>query len=173
MAKYDVNKYVVRFPWVFTGSDHKQVPLNKGGKIDWSAKKDTGPLVWCNMDIIDNSKSLLETGIISGDCIALAPPAPHKHADYDEIFTLLGTNPKDPLDLGADCEFYLGEGKDLEKVIINRSTSVYVPAGTAHFPLLWRNVKRPCIFIAIACTPYKIGRVKHETVDMTGRPTSL
>jgi hypothetical protein len=76
---------------------------------------------------------------------------PHKH-DYEEIFLFLGTDPDDTGKLGAEIEFWLGEGDDLEKVVITTSSAVYVPAGLAHFPQVWKNVRRPVMTMVIMPT---------------------
>jgi hypothetical protein len=73
---------------------------------------------------------------------------PHKHG-YPEMFLFLGTNPKDIDDLGAEVEFWIGEGKDLEKIRFSTPSSIYMPPNVAHFPQIWRNVKRPVMNIVI------------------------
>ena len=60
-----------------------------------------------------------------------------------EIFIFFGNDPYDTSYLGGSGEFWLGEGKDLEKIEFDESCSVYVPAGLGHFPLFFRNVKSP------------------------------
>ncbi|MGD9159342.1 MAG: hypothetical protein PVG39_13095 [Desulfobacteraceae bacterium] len=54
--------------------------------------------------------------------------------------------------LGAEIEFWLGQGDEMEKVIINTSSAVYVPAGPAHFPQIWKNVTRPVMTMVIIPT---------------------
>ena len=76
---------------------------------------------------------------------------PHKH-DYEEIFLFLGTDPKDTGKLGAEVEFWLGEGADLEKAVFTTSSAVYVAPGVAHFPQIWKNVKRPVMTMVIMPT---------------------
>ena len=92
-------------------------------------------------------------------------PNPHKH-DYEEIFLFLGTDPKDTAKLGAVIEFWLGEGDDLEKVVINTSSAVYVPAGLAHFPQIWKNVQRPVMTMMIMPTT---GERNLQPVPIEGR----
>jgi hypothetical protein len=96
--------------------------------------------------------------------------APHKHDDFDELFLFMGTNPKDVSDLGAEAEFWLGEGEELERVVINTSACVYVPAGLAHFPLTWKNVKRPCVFVVVSCSPFDPSSQRQEPASLEGRP---
>ena len=73
-----------------------------------------------------------------------APPHIHKYA---ELLIHLGTNPDDPLDLGAEVTVVLG--KEMELHTFNKSTTVYVPANFLHGWWEVKNVKRPWIFIQI------------------------
>ena len=168
-SRYD--KYVIRKPAVIAQGGRLEIP----DKIDLAGKVDTGPLVWCASKIISEASVGLESGIISGEhLVGTGGPnsfKPHKTTNYDgEFFMFLGTNPEDPMDLGADAEFYLGEGEDMEKVLINTSTCVYVPPGLGHFPLRWKNVKRPVMFVVFV--PSMGGEdEKTEFISMEGRPT--
>ena len=49
--------------------------------------------------------------------------APHTHK-YPEIFLHLGTDPENPMDLGAEVVFHMGP--EMEEHIITRSTLVYI-----------------------------------------------
>ena len=62
----------------------------------------------------------------------------HTH-DYDQLLMFVGTNPDDPLDLGAELELQL-EG---EKHIINKTTAIYIPKGMKHCPITHIRVDRP------------------------------
>jgi hypothetical protein len=73
---------------------------------------------------------------------------PHKH-DYDEIFLFLGTNQDDVNDLGAEVEFWMGEGEQTEIIAIYTTAFVFVPKGLVHMPMYFRNVKRPLMRILI------------------------
>jgi hypothetical protein len=169
MAESRYEQYVIRRPALI--KQGVEVPVDK---VDTEGKSSTGPMVWCSRDMVANSSILLETGIIWGEGAAgTGGPntfKPHKHEDFDEIFTWVGTDPSDPMDLGMEAEFWLGEGETLDKVIINRSMSVYVPAGLGHFPLVVKKVTRPCIMVVVAATPYKRGQISAVPVDMKGRP---
>ena len=52
-------------------------------------------------------------------------------------------------DLGAEVEFWMGGGEARDSVVINTSSAIYVPPGLAHFPQIWRNVKRPVMTIVM------------------------
>ena len=73
---------------------------------------------------------------------------PHSH-DCDEIFMFIGTNPEDRDKLGAEVEFWLGEGDETEKIKINTSGLVFVPKGLAHLPLFFKNVKKPLLWVVV------------------------
>ena len=66
-----------------------------------------------------------------------------------------------------------GTSSELDKVEISTSASVYVPAGLAHFPLFWRNVKRPVMFVVVICNGFmREDYIKTIVrVPLEGRPT--
>jgi hypothetical protein len=149
MAKSKFEKYVIRKPAIVKADYSDEVP--KGEKVPLMSKVDTGPLVIFSRDFVPDSNSIVEYGLISGDTqigVGRDITEPHKH-DYEEIFLFLGTDPKDPQDLGAEVEFWVGAGKDQEKVIFTTSSSIYIPPGTVHFPQIWRKVKRPVMTVVI------------------------
>ena len=71
---------------------------------------------------------------------------PHIHKDA-ELLIHIGTNPADPMDLGAEVEIYMGP--ELERHVITRTCCIYIPPNFIHAP--WRPIKttRPWIFIEI------------------------
>ncbi|MEM2547187.1 MAG: hypothetical protein QXM37_06110 [Candidatus Bathyarchaeia archaeon] len=71
---------------------------------------------------------------------------PHIHKDA-EILMHIGTDPNNPMDLGAEVEFYMGP--ELERHVITKTTAVYIPPNFIHGP--WKPVKtvRPWIFIEV------------------------
>ncbi|OGO31842.1 MAG: hypothetical protein A2Z29_04435 [Chloroflexi bacterium RBG_16_56_11] len=144
MAKSRYEKYIVRRP----------VPPAHAGPDEGIRAKDwvnTGALVLCDKKLFKGSSSIVEYGMVIGDSprqIVSGGPQPHTH-DYDELFIFLGTDPKDVYNLGAEVEMWLGEGKELEKIIINTSSSLFIPAGLAHLPQIWKNVTRPIIYLLV------------------------
>ena len=72
---------------------------------------------------------------------------PHKH-DWDEYLVFLGTDPKDPFDLGGEIEFWVGG----EKHLITKSCAVFCPRGVYHCPLYTRRVDRPFICFSVGNT---------------------
>jgi hypothetical protein len=79
--------------------------------------------------------------------------APEKHDGEVEFLIHLGNNPDDPLDLGADVDFFLGKGKWLEHYALNKSTAVYLPDGQWHCP--WKVKK---IRTAMSWVNVRIGK---------------
>jgi hypothetical protein len=158
MAKSKYEKYVTRKPAIINSDYAEEVP--KTEKVPLRTPYDTGPLVIFSKERIKEASSIIEYGIVSGDMTIGDGSfvSKHKH-DYEEIFMFLGTDPKDPQDLGAEVEFWIGEGDDQEKIVFNTSSSIYVPPNTAHFPQIWRNVRRP-VFTVVVMPSLKIKQLK-------------
>jgi hypothetical protein len=68
-----------------------------------------------------------------------------KHDNFDEIVMHLGNDPAHPEDLGADMTFGLGG----EEMKFNTNFAMYIPKGVMHGPLIWHEVRRPHIEMAI------------------------
>jgi len=169
MAKSRYEKYVVRKPAVVVKqADDKYVDvIPETNNLPVKNAVDTGPRVIFSKKAVKDANTVVEYGFITGDTtVGIGEDfVPHKH-DYEEIFMFLGTNAKDTTDLGAEVEFYLGEGENLEKVVFTTSSSVYVPPGVAHFPQVWKNVKRPVMTMVIMPTS---GDKEVKPVSMKGR----
>jgi hypothetical protein len=71
----------------------------------------------------------------------------HSHS-FDEYLMFLGTNPQDQFELGGEVEFWLGG----EQHIITRTCAVFVPSGLSHYPLYFRRIDRPFMFITTGNT---------------------
>lgn len=69
----------------------------------------------------------------------------HTHAESDEFVLHIGSDYKNPEDLGGEIEFVVG-GEPLK---INRTLAYYVPAGVVHSPLTWKSVARPHLQMTI------------------------
>jgi hypothetical protein len=182
MAEQGKSKYehlVCRKPHMMRAGN-KEVAIDK--MVSARPMVDTGAFVLCSRDIFKDSNVGFEYGIISGDQIVgtAAVPAseggglgPHKDIGHDHLFCFLGTDPGDPSDLGGEVEFWLGEGKDIDKVIVDTPSSVYVPEGLAMFPMLWRKVRRPIVMCVVASTGIEKSTEVQIPVSMEGRPTTL
>lgn len=64
-------------------------------------------------------------------------PGPHTH-DFDEVLGFIGSNPRDPQDLGGEMEMWLED----EKYILKNTCLVFVPRGMRHCPMIARKVTR-------------------------------
>ena len=105
-------------------------------------------VVWTDDDVIKGSLLFWALRISP----SWVPPehGPHTHNDA-EVLVMLGTDPDDPQDLGAEVDLYMGP--EMEKHTVTKSTLVYVPANFLHCPIRYRNVKRPFIFIQCQYAP--------------------
>ena len=152
MADSKYEKYVTRKPAILQKSADNmpvfQVP--ESDVIPVLNEVDTGPRMIFSKDFLGSTNSIVEYGFITGDTVIGdgSNLAAHKH-DYGEIFCFLGTKADDTHYLGAEVEYWIGDGKDLEKIVFTTSSSIYVPPGTVHFPMFWRNVKEPCMMVVI------------------------
>ena len=75
-------------------------------------------------------------------------PNPHiqKHSHkYDEIVIHIGGDPSTTEDLGGEIEVYV-EGQPLT---FNTTSALYLPKGTKHGPLTWKEFRKPHIETAI------------------------
>ena len=116
-----------------------------------------------SMGLIEEAKAMVEFSWITKD-IAMGHSSgrgPHKH-NFDELFIFMGNNPEDSNDLGAEIEFWLGEGEESDKLTFNTSSLVYVPAELMHMPIFFRNVKRPMLRITLGINNYQIGKTRTD-----------
>lgn len=86
----------------------------------------------------------------------------HKH-NFDEIVLHLGNDPYDSEDLGGEIEFCV-EGQPLT---FNKSSALFLPAGTKHGPLTWKKFTRPHMELAIMIGT---GNYKEGWPEGTGGP---
>jgi len=68
----------------------------------------------------------------------------HAH-DWDEVWIFAGTDKKNPRELGAVLDFYLGD----EQYLVDKSCIVYIPAGLSHGPCGMKKLDRPVLFITM------------------------
>jgi hypothetical protein len=72
---------------------------------------------------------------------------PHFH-DFDQYLCFFGCNPEDILSLYGVAELSLGVDKaHMEKHIITKATTVFIPAGLFHCPLSYTKVDKPFMFL--------------------------
>jgi hypothetical protein len=130
--KNDVEKYLVSKP-----AYEVVPPFEVKGRI--------GPaMTLLSNNLVPGSNMYVEAGWVVG----MPDPNPHidEHVhDYDEIVIHFGIDPNDPEDLGGEIEFMM-DGKPL---IINKTSTVFVPKGVKHGPLTWKRVDRPHLEMTI------------------------
>ena len=67
----------------------------------------------------------------------------HAH-DFDQFLIFVGGDLTNMPDLGGEVELTLSlDGKNLEKFVITRATTVFVPAGLYHCPLNFKKINDP------------------------------
>jgi hypothetical protein len=71
----------------------------------------------------------------------------HVH-DFDEVIGFIGSDPKNPRDLGGEVEFWLED----EKYLLTKSCLILAPKGLRHCPLRVTRVDRPILFLAFSTT---------------------
>ena len=67
----------------------------------------------------------------------------------------------------------MGEGDEIDTVVVDTPSSVYVPANLGMFPMIWRNVTRPIIMCVVASEGIEKSNEVQLAVSMEGRPTSM
>jgi hypothetical protein len=151
-SKYE--KYVTRRPLVLVSQGAAGKPkfeMFKGEVLPPTNQFTSGPRMIFSNDIVKEGQSKIEYGWILSDTTLLSDKGnygAHKH-DYPEIFIFFGNDPNDSLYLGAEGEFWLGEGAETEKIKFDKACSFYVPAGVAHFPLYIRNLASPVQMVVV------------------------
>lgn len=78
---------------------------------------------------------------------------PHIH-DFPIILSFIGANPQNIFDFDAEIEFYLGG----EKQTITKVSTVVVPSGVAHCPLIFKRVEKPIAFMEVHLTDKYVRR---------------
>lgn len=139
MAESKYEKYIIRKPEI----PPDLTPYLKDGMIPSRFLEIDGELT-------KEAKTMVEFSWVKKD-FAMAHSegrGPHKH-NFDELFIIMGINPDDSDDLGAEVEFWLGEGKESDKLTFNTSSLIYVPKGLMHMPIFFRNVKKPVLRMTI------------------------
>lgn len=125
-------------------SESMEYPASR--PIPWLAKIDNRPIFNCSYSIHWNmpfDESEIEQPA-PGQRIVGHPPHMHKE---NEIIFLIGNNPDDPYDLGAEVEISLGP--EMERHIITRSCCLRIPGGLPHGFYHVNKCSRPWVFIEV------------------------
>jgi hypothetical protein len=129
--KFDYEQYVIRSPI-----------REAGGPIK---NRQSPTMTYMSRHHINIANYYIEFGWIYG----MPEPNPHihkhVHKKYDEIVLHIGGDPKNPLDLGGEIEFYVGG----QPLTFNTNTALFAPKGLEHGPLTWKKFSKPHIEMAI------------------------
>jgi hypothetical protein len=90
---------------------------------------------------------------------------PHVHYEWDEILGFFGTNAKDPTNLGGEVVLYI----DGEPHTFTEATSVFIPRGTWHAPLIFKKVTTPIYSVTTGNSPYYSSKLHPEWEKMVGK----
>ena len=82
----------------------------------------------------------------------------HSH-DYDQIGLHIGSDPKNPEDIGGEYDMVMGK----EHFTTNRTNAIYLPKGTKHGPFIWKRVDRPVLEMTII-----LGTGSYEATKLGG-----
>jgi hypothetical protein len=137
---FDYEQYVIRSP------------IREAGDKTQSGRQ-FPTMTYMSKSQINVASTYIEFGWIWG---IPEPPIPAmSHQKFDEIVMHIGGNPKNPEDLGGTMQF--GMGDDL--LTFDSSFAMWVPKGLKHGPLIWKEVKKPFIEMAImlGCSSVKEG----------------
>jgi mannose-6-phosphate isomerase-like protein (cupin superfamily) len=72
----------------------------------------------------------------------------HTH-DFDQVIFILGGDPGNVGDFGAEIEMSVNK----EKHLVKYTSCIYIPAGVLHCPLNIKKVTRPIMFVDITLSP--------------------
>jgi hypothetical protein len=75
---------------------------------------------------------------------------PHSH-DFDQFLHFYSGDSLHVNDFQAEVEMTVGE--EMEKHVITETTVLYLPAGTLHCPLNFKEIRKPIVFMNVALTP--------------------
>lgn len=128
--RFDYEQYVVRSPMREAGPDHVEGRQNP-------------TMTYMSGKQVPGVKNYLEIGWI-WDVPSRAIPR-MRHENYEELVLHIGSDPDAPEDLGASMRFDIGD----ELTEFDTTHCVFIPRGLNHGPLVWKEVRRPMIEIAM------------------------
>jgi len=134
MPKVDYDKYLVRKPAYEVGV--QAVGKHKGHQVP--------SMTYMSNSLVPGSNTYVEVSWIYD--VPTPNPYVFEHAhNYNEIVMHIGSDPNDPEALGGEMTIEV-EGQPLT---FNRTTALFLPAGTKHGPLTWQKVTRPHIEMTV------------------------
>jgi hypothetical protein len=93
----------------------------------------------------------------------------HKH-DFAEVFVFVPCH-EDLNAYDAESEIYLGD--EGEKIIIDQTTAVHIPAGLTHCPIIHKRVGTPFFFVNCPITPEYSAIIDGERLDIPVDPKEM
>lgn len=99
-------------------------------------------------------------GEATGDPLYEFSTWPIKHPFEKTI--ILGSLDGDRRDLGGVVEFWIGEGDEAEKYVIDKPTTIHIPKNTLHFPMFVREWRKDIIFTTVTKMPIFAGKWSRE-----------
>ena len=134
MPKVDYDKYLVRQPVYEVGV--QAVGKHKGHQVP--------SMTYMSNTQVPGSNTYVEVSWIYD--VPTPNPYVFEHAhNYNEIVMHIGSDPSDPEALGGEMTIEV-EGQPLT---FDRTTALFLPAGTKHGPLTWKKVTRPHIEMTV------------------------
>ena len=122
-------------------SENMEFPKNR--PIPWIAnfndRKDVGNFYSIHWNMPKSEEE------VQADAASVGHP-PHMHKE-NELMFLIGMDPYNPYDLGAEVELCIGE--TMEKHIITRTCCVKIPANTPHGFYRITKCTRPWMFMQV------------------------
>ena len=71
-------------------------------------------------------------------------PSVHSHP-YEQVALLIGSDPHNPENLGAEVENYLGG----ERLVSDKTNAIFIPKDVEHGRLSWRSFEKPHLLMSI------------------------
>ncbi|MCE5254580.1 MAG: hypothetical protein LLG45_10325 [Actinomycetia bacterium] len=129
-GEFDYEQYVVRSPLREAGPDYVEGRQNP-------------TMTYMSGKQVPGVKNYLEIGWIWD--VPTRPIPRMRHANHDEIVLHIGGDSERPEDLGATMRFDLGD----DLLEFDTTHCVFIPRELVHGPLIWKEVRRPMIELAV------------------------
>ena len=127
---FDYEQYVIRSP------------LRESGDF-FTQGRQSPTMTYMSRNQINIANYYIEFGWIYG--IPKPDISEMLHQKYEELVLHIGGDPQNPKELGADMQFGLGG----EIHSFNSTFATFIPRGLRHGPLVWKEVRKPHIEMAI------------------------
>ena len=151
MAKGQYTKYIISEPRVETVAYH---PIKDVKGVTFPDE------IYLDGQIIEGCPVVVDIGWR----FQIPEPDPvewtHTH-DFDEVLCFIGTDPKNPHDLGAEIEFHIGD----EVHNFTKTTAIFITKGTSHCPFIHKRVDRPFILIAFSLNKNYPSAAEDSTIN--------